>query len=112
MRYITAIQAKARVIIGLPVQSGNWVAKFGEENSRKICDGYVMHNTNPKKSVGKRSSKVWSEGKIGRIVDREPMSTKYAKKHMTYAIIMSQKNRLRKQIIKAEACIAILEDNK
>ena len=108
MKYVSAVEAGIRMSKGLPLNGGQWFLK----GSRKITDGYVMHDTNPKKSVGKRSAKVWSEGKIGRIVDREPMSTKYAKKHMTYAIIMSQKNRLRKQIIKAEACIAILEDNK
>jgi hypothetical protein len=40
------------------------------------------------------------------------MSTWYAKKYMDYSTVMSQKTRLRKQIIKAQACIAILEDNK
>lgn len=108
MRYVTEVQAEQALRKGLPLQGGNWLPN----GSRKICDGYTMHDTNPKKSVGKRSAKVWSEGKIGRIVDREPMSAKYAKKYMDYATIMSQKNRLRKQIIKAKACIAILEDNK
>jgi hypothetical protein len=71
-----------------------------------------MHDTNPNISLGKRSYEVFTEGKKGRIVDREVMSTKYAKKHMDYTTIMSQKTRLRKTIVKAEACIAILEDNK
>ena len=107
MKYITAFEAQNRVNQGLPVQDGNWFPN----GSRKICNGYTMHDTNPKKTVFQRSAKVWSEGKIGRIVDAEPMSTKYAKKHMDYATVMSQKLRLRKQIVKAEACIAILEEN-
>ena len=118
MRYVTAVEAEQAVKKGLPIQSGNWVANtramtyLRDDNSRKICDGYTMHPTNKKKSVGKRSAKVWSEGKIGRIVDSEPMSTKYAKKYMDYETVISQKNRLKKQINKAQACIAILEDNK
>jgi hypothetical protein len=108
MRYITTVEAEQAQRKGLPLQGGNWLPN----GSRKITDGYVMHDTNPKKTVFQRSAKVWSEGKIGRIVDIEPMSTKYAKKHMDYTTIMSQKNRLRKQIVKAQACIAILEDNK
>ena len=108
MRYVTAIEAQEIVKKGLPLQGGNWLLN----GSRKICDGYTMHDTNPKKSVGKRSYKVFTEGKIGRIVDSEPMSTKYAVKHMDYATIMSQKTRIRKQIVKAQACLAILEDNK
>ena len=119
MKYVTAVEAELAIKKGLPLQSGNWIANtiaypcmLRGDNSRKICDGYTMHPTNKKKSVGKRSAKVWSEGKIGRIVDSEPMSTKYAKKHMDYETVMSQKSRLRKQINKAQACIAILEDNK
>ena len=108
MRYVTEVQAEQALRKGLPLQGGNWLPN----GSRKITDGYVMHDTNPKKTVFQRSAKVWSEGKIGRIVDVEPMSTKYAKKHMDYTTIMSQKTRLRKTIVKAEACIAILEDNK
>ena len=108
MRYMTAIEAQEVVRKGLPLQGGNWLLN----GSRKICDGYTMHDTNPKKTVFQRSAKVWSEGKIGRIVDVEPMSTKYTKKHMDYKTIMSQKNMLRKLIVKAQACIAILEDNK
>ena len=108
MRYVSAVEAEIRMSKGLPLNGGQWFPK----GSRKITDGYLMHDTNPEKSVGKRSAVVWSEGKLGRIVDREPMSTKYAKKHMDYEKIMSQKNRLRKQIVKAQACIAILEDNK
>jgi hypothetical protein len=119
MRYVTAIEAEQIKRKGLPLQSGNYIANtiaflsgLKGKNSRKICDGYTMHDTNPKKSVGERSNEVYIEGKKGRIVDREVMSTKYAKKHMDYTTIMSQKNRLRKQIVKAQACIAILEDNK
>ena len=108
MIYVTEVQAEQALRKGLPLQGGNWLPN----GSRKICDGYTMHDTNPKKTVFQRSAKVWSEGKIGRIVDVEPMSTKYAKKHMDYSTVMSQKNRLRKQIVKAQACIAILEDNK
>ena len=107
MRYVTRIEAQNRVNQGLPVQDGNWFPN----GSRKICDGYTMHDTNPKKTVYQRSAKVWSEGKLSRIVDSEPMSTWYALKHMDYATVMSQKLRLRKQIVKAEACIAILEEN-
>jgi len=107
MKYITAFEAQNRVNQGLPVQDGNWFPN----GSRKICDGYTMHDTNPKKTVYQRSAKVWSEGKIGRIVDAEPMSTKYAKKHMDYETVMSQKSRLQKTIKKAKACIAILEEN-
>ena len=106
MRYVTRLQAEVRVLKGLPLQGGQWRAN----GSRKICDGYTMHDTNPKKSVGKRSTEVYSEGKIGRIVDAEPMSTKYAKKYMDYETVMSQKSRLQKTIRKASACIAILED--
>ena len=107
MRYVTRVEAQNRVNQGLPLQGGQWFPN----GSRKITDGYVMHDTNPKKTVFQRSARVWSEGKIGRIVDAEPMSTKYAKKHMDYATVMSQKLRLRKQIVKAKACIAILEEN-
>ena len=119
MRFMTAVEAEQAQRKGEPVQSGNYIANtiaslssLKNKNSRKICDGYTMHDTNPKKSVGKRSNEVFIEGKKGRIVDREVMSTKYAKKHMDYQTIMSQKNRLRKTIVKAQACIAILEDNK
>ena len=108
MRYITAKEAQEVVKKGLPLQGGNWLPK----GSRKICDGYTMHDTNPKKSVGKRSAKVYSEGKLSRIVDSEPMSTWYAKKYMDYSTVMSQKTRIKKQIVKAQACLAILEDNK
>ena len=108
MRYVTRIEAQDAQRKGLPLQGGNWLPN----GSRKICDGYTMHDTNPKKSVGKRSAKVYSEGKLSRIVDLEPMSTRYAKRYMDYSTIMSQKTRLRKQIVKAQACIAILEDNK
>jgi len=107
MKYITAVEAQNRVNQGLPLQDGNWLP----EGSRKICNGYTMHDTNPKKTVFQRSAKVWSEGKIGRIVDAEPMSTKYAKKYMDYETVMSQKSRLQKTINKAKACIAILEEN-
>jgi hypothetical protein len=119
MRYMTAIDAEQAKRKGLPLQSGNYIANtiaslssLKGKNSRKICDGYTMHDTNPNISLGKRSYEVFTEGKKGRIVDREVMSTKYAKKHMDYQAIMNQKNRLRKTIVKAEACIAILEDNK
>ena len=108
MRYVTRVEAQNRVNQGLPLQDGNWLP----EGSRKICEGYTMRNTNPKVSVGKRSALVYAQGKIGRIVDAEPMSTRYAKRFMDYATVMSQKLRLRKQIVKAQACIAILEDNK
>ncbi len=108
MRYITRIEAEEVVKKGLPLQGGNWLPN----GSRKICDGYTMHDTNPKKSVGKRSYEVYTEGKKGRIVDPEPMSTWYAKKYMDYSTVMSQKTRLRKQIIKSQACLRILEDNK
>ena len=107
MRYITAVEPEKRSVQGLPLQGGQWFPN----GSRKITDGYVMHDTNPKKTVFQRSARVWSEGKIGRIVDAEPMSTKYAKKHMDYATVMSQKSRLQKTINKAKACIAILEEN-
>ena len=107
MRYVTRVEAQNRVNQGLPLQDGNWLL----EGSRKICEGYTMRNTNPKVSVGKRSALVYAQGKIGRIVDAEPMSTKYAKKHMDYATVMSQKFRLQKTINKAKACIAILEEN-
>mgnify|MGYP005820687737 CR=1 FL=1 len=108
MRYVTTVEAQKRVNQGLPLQDGNWLP----EGSRKICNGYTMHDTNPKKTVFQRSAKVWSEGKKTRIVDSEPMSTRYAKRFMDYATVMSQKLRLRKQIVKAQACIAILDDNK
>tara|TARA_B100000029_G_scaffold479051_1_gene525717 strand:+ start:1699 stop:2022 length:324 start_codon:yes stop_codon:yes gene_type:complete len=107
MRYVTTVEAQNRVNQGLPLQDGNWLP----EGSRKICEGYTMRNTNPKVSVGKRSALVYAQGKIGRIVDAEPMSTKYAKKHMDYATVMSQKSRLQKTIKKAKACIAILEED-
>ena len=107
MRYVTRVEAQNRVNQGLPLQDGNWLP----EGSRKICEGYTMRNTNPKVSVGKRSALVYAQGKIGRIVDAEPMSTKYAKKHMDYATVMSQKFRLQKTINKAKACIAILEED-
>ncbi len=108
MKYITRIEAEEVVKKGLPLQDGNWLPNGG----RKICDGYTMHDTNPKKSVGKRSAKVYSEAKLSRIVDSEPMSTWVAKKYMDYSTVMSQKTRIKKQIVKAQACLAILEDNK
>ena len=108
MRYVTRIEGQEIVKKGLPLQGGNWLLN----GSRKICDGYTMHDTNPKKSVGKRSYEVYTQGKLSRIVDSEPMSTWYAKKFMDYPTVMSQKTRIRKQIVKAQACLAILEDNK
>ena len=104
MRYVTTVEAEKRVNQALPLQYGNWLP----EGSRKIFNNYTMHDTNPKKTVFQRSAKVWSEGKKGRIVDSEPMSTRYAKRFMDYATFMSQKLRLRKQIVNAHAFIAIL----
>ena len=112
MRYVTAIEAQEIVKKGLPLQGGNWLPK----GSRKICDGYTMHPSEAKKAKGKtvakRYLKVVSQAKVGRIVDNEPMSAKYAKKHMDYDTVMSQKKRLRKQINHNKASLAILEKNK
>ena len=123
MRYITAIEAQEVVKKGLPLQSGNWVANtiaypslLKGDHSRKVCDGYTMHPSEAKKAKGKtvakRYLKVVSQAKVGRIVDNEPMSAKYAKKHMDYDTVMSQKKRLRKQINHNKASLAILEKNK
>ena len=107
MRYVSREEAQVRINLGLPLQDGQWEP----EGARRICEGFTMRDTNPKVSVGKRSALVYAQGKIGRIVDAEPMSTKYAKKHMDYATVMSQKSRLQKTINKAKACIAILEED-
>ena len=56
MRYVTEVQAEQALRKGLPLQGGNWLPN----GSRKITDGYVMHDTNPKKTVFQRSAKVWS----------------------------------------------------
>lgn len=125
MRYVTALEAEALVRQGKGDQlnGGQWLqntiaypSMLKGDHSRKVCDGYTMHPSGAKKAKGKTVARryiaVVSQAKVGRIVDNEPMSAKYAKKHMDNDTVMSQKKRLRKQINHNKASLAILEDNK
>ena len=125
MRYVTAEEAENLIKQGKGDQlnGGQWVqntiaypSMLKDDHSRKVCDGYTMHPNEVKKAKGKTVAKryltVVSQAKNSRIVDNEPMSAKYAKKHMDYETIMSQKKRLRIQINHNKASLAILEDNK
>ena len=117
MRYVTAKQAQRFLAQGGRVQDGQWIATdkynnklFINELSRQINANYRMHPTNKKVSVGKRSAKVWSRGKAGKVVASEPMSAHVALKYMTYEQNMSERKRLRHIAIKANACVAILKE--
>ena len=114
MRYITAKQAERTLMQGGKVQDGQWIANSAiynkQELSRQINAVYRMHPTNKKVSVGKRSAKVWSRGKAGKVVASEPMSAHVALKYMTYEQNMSERKRLRHIAIKANACVAILKE--
>ena len=105
MRYITAKQAERTLMQGGKVQDGQWIANnatYKQELSRQINAVYRMHPTNKKVSVGKRSAKVWSRGKVGKVVASEPMSA--------HEQNMSERKRLRHIAIKANACVAILKE--